>query len=525
MDKQSIKQLILSVHSDFVIPDVYKNGSIDEIEEAIFIGATIQNTIHVRRGLDEARIIEERHSSELEEIKRMYAEKMEKLESEKEGIITVLTKEHTVKVKEIALLSTSKERERCMQENAERMQILQSRLEGVEERRRVMEEGRERDIRDAVLKTEAMMEKIVAAKQDQLNKMEASYSKLNDTILKQSQEIVKLSSTLGKRAANVKMKGNDYEEGFGEKLRLHYGLCKGFALFDTRLGMGHEMDFCMNMEGEVVLWEVKNYGNVVPKAEVEKFLRDLKENPQAKIGIMLSRATDIYGKAHTGISGSMVTEFDGDKMMIYINRFEEFCGEDEHRVFQTLLSLCRIWWQYHREDGYSFDRVEVIRELEKAIEDISKRRTDWRRHKAHLEEMSRWATDLLDESEHRLDRMLKRARHVEEKKEEKERATPNDVFREVYEERDKGWVASIMKVCEAGGEIEVRELVELLTGLHKLSRDTIRTNVMSVILDSAVVKKGVIKYVKGISKYKGDASLPLTPDQIDNVPCAIRFKK
>jgi hypothetical protein len=197
-------------------------------------------------------------------------------------------------------------------------------------------------------------------------------------------------------------------------------------------------------------------------------------------------------------------------MMIYINRFEEFCGEDEHRVFQTLLSLCRIWWQYHREDGYSFDRVEVIRELEKAIEDISKRRTDWRRHKAHLEEMSRWATDLLDESEHRLDRMLKRARHVEEK-EEKERATPNDVFREVYEERDKGWVASIMKVCEAGGEIEVRELVELLTGLHKLSRDTIRTNVMSVILDSAVVKKGVIKYVKGISKFVA--------------PCEIAFKK
>lgn len=503
---KNYKQLILSVRSDFVIPDVYKNGSIDEIEEAIFIGATIQNTIHVRRGLDEARIIEERHSSDLEEIKRMYAEKMGKLESEKEAIVV----EHSVKLKEIALLNTSKERERCMQENAERMQILQSRLEGVEERRRVTEEGRERDIRDAVLRTEAMMEKIVAAKQDQLNKMEASYSKLNDTILKQSQEIVKLSSTLGKRAANVKTKGNDYEEGFGEKLRLHYGLCKGFALFDTRLGMGHEMDFCMNMEGEVVLWEVKNYGNVVPKAEVEKFLRDLKENPQAKIGIMLSRATDIYGKAQTGVGGSMVTEFDGDKMMIYINRFEEFCGEDEHRVFQTLLSLCRIWWQYHREDGYSFDRVEVIRELEKAIEDISKRRTDWRRHKAHLEEMGRWATDLLDESEHRLDRMLKRARHVEEKQ-EKERATPNDVFREVYEERDKGWVASIMKVCEAGGEIEVRELVELLTGLHKLSRDTIRTNVMSVILDSAVVKKGVIKYVKGISKYVA--------------PCEIAFKK
>jgi hypothetical protein len=368
-----------------------------------------------------------------------------------------------------------------------------------------MEEGRERDIRDAVCRTELLMEKIVAAKQDQLDKMELSYSKLNDTIMKQSQEIVKLSSTLGKRAANVKTKGNDYEEGFGEKLRLHYGLCKGFALFDTRLGMGHEMDFSMNIESEVVLWEVKNYGNVVPKAEVDKFLRDLKENPQAKIGIMLSKATDIYGKANAGMG--MLTEFNGTKMMIYINRFEEFCGEDEHRVFQTLLSLCRIWWQYHREDG-SFDRVEVIRELEKAIEDISKRRTEWRRHKAHLEEMSRWATDVLDESEGRLDRILKRARNTEEKE---ERLIPVGIFREVSEERDKGWVSSIMKVCEEGGEIEVRELVELLTGLHKLSRDTIRSNIMSVITDSAIVKKGVIKYVKGISKFVA--------------PCAIQFGK
>ena len=58
-----------------------------------------------------------------------------------------------------------------------------------------------------------------------------------------------------------------------------------------------------------------------------------------------------------------------------------------------------------------------------------------------------------------------------------------------------------MKVCEPGGEIEVRELVELLGTYHKLSKDTIRSNVMSIIKDSAVLKKGVVKYIKGISKF------------------------
>jgi len=48
--------------------------------------------------------------------------------------------------------------------------------------------------------------------------------------------------------------------------------------------------------------------------------------------------------------------------------------------------------------------------------------------------------------------------------------------------------------------MEVRELVELLSATHKLSKDTIRSNVMAIIQDSAVTKKGIVKFVKGICK-------------------------
>jgi len=187
--------------------------------------------------------------------------------------------------------------------------------------------------------------------------------------------------------------------------------------------------------------------------------------------------------------------------MIYINRFEEFCGEDEGRVFLMLASLFRIWWEYHREENKMFDRVELVRDVEKAVEEISKRRTDWRRHKAHLDEFSRWTTDLLDESEVRLDRILKKARGAEETVCDRPIVIPDGVFRETLEEREMGWIKSIMKVCETGGDIEVRELVDLLGAHHKLSKDTIRSNIMSVIRDSAVIKKGVVKYIRGISKF------------------------
>jgi hypothetical protein len=498
------RQVNLYVKTDFVLPDVYSKGTIEEVEEALWIGANIQQSVRTRRSTDEIKKLTELKDSEISRIQTLYNEKLTKLLDDIRNISSEKDKisaQYSQGLKEARV----SEREGCAQEWEEKMrglrkenEVLSARYESLEARKRALEESREKDIQDAVNRTEQLMEKLVSSKQEQLVKLESAYQRLNDVISKQTDEIGKLSSTLGKRGANVKNKGSDYEEEFSEKLKRNYGLCRGFLLKDTRLGMGHEMDFSMEMEGHVVMWELKNYTNVVPKAEVEKFLRDLKENPQAKIGVMISRSTDIYGK---NLSGHMLTEFDNDKIMIYINRFEEFCGDDENRVFQMLTSLFRIWWEYHREENNTFDRVEMVRELEKAIEDISKRRTDWRRHKAHLDELSRWTADLLDESEGRLDRILKKARNTEDIVCERPLVIPEGVFRDSGEEKEILWIRSIMKVCEPGGEIEVRELVELLGTQHKLSKDTIRSNVMSIIRDSAVLKKGVVKYIKGISKF------------------------
>jgi hypothetical protein len=498
------RQVQLYVKNDFVLPDVYSKGTLEEVEEALLVGANIQSVVRTRRGNDEIKKITELKDNEITRIQGMYNEKLTKLLDDIRGVNVEkerLESEYSKGLKE----ARSGEREVAGREWEEKLrllrkdnEILQGRYESLEERRRVLEEGRATDIKEAVKRTEELMEKLVASKQEQLQKMELAYNRLNETIQKQSEEISRLSGHVSKRAANVKIKGSDYEEEFGEKLRRSYGLCRGFKLKDTRLGMGHEMDFAMEMDGHAVMWELKNYGNIVPKAEVEKFLRDLKENPQAKIGVMISRGTDIYGKNG---SGPLCTEFDNDKMMIYINRFEEFCGEDENRVFQLLGSLFRIWWEYHREENNVFDRVEIIRELEKAVEEVSKRRTEWRRHKAHLDELGRWTSDLLEESEARIDRLLKKVRNVEETVNDRPLDVPEGVFRESGEEKELSWIKSVMKVCEAGGEIEVRELVELLGAHHKLSKDTIRSNVMSIIRDSAVIKKGVVKYIKGISKF------------------------
>ena len=301
----------------------------------------------------------------------MYNEKLTKLLDDIR-LVTLekdrLTTEYSEGIKTVRIA----ERDIVTREWDEKMRILKmdkeimsARYESLETRRKMLEESRDKDIQDAVKRTEELMEKLVASKEDQLLKMETAYTRLTETICKQSEEISKLSGNLIKRSANVKTKGSDYEDEFGKKLKRVYGLCKGFILKNTS-GLGHEMDFLMEIEGHSVIWELKNYTSVVPKAEVDKFLRDLKENPP-KIGVMISRSTDIYGK---NLNDNIHIEFDNDKMMIYINKFEELCGDDETRVFQMLTSLFRIWWEYHREEN-TFDRVEIVRELEKAVDDIS----------------------------------------------------------------------------------------------------------------------------------------------------------
>lgn len=526
------RQITLSVSSGFELPLVYtKQHDVKAVEEALYLGATVQNMVRTKRSSDEVKKVSELKDAETQRIQAMYQEKLTRV---LEDIRVVseerdrLQQEYTERVKE----ARGSERAACRIEAEEAVRMLErereviaSKCAALEASRRVLEESRERDVLNAVKRTEEMMERVVAAKQEQLVKMESAYHRLQESISRQAEEVAKLSAVVGKRGANVKTKGSDYEEQFGEKLRRWYGVCRGFSLRDTRLGSGHEMDFSMDLEGHVVMWELKNYSSVVPKAEVDKFLRDLKEAPQASIGVMISRGTDIQGKAGTG---SLWTEFEGEKMMIYLNRFEEFCGEDEGKVFQMLMSLFRVWWNYYREESASWEREEVIREVEKMAEDLGKRRSEWRRHKAHLEEMGRWMGDVLEDSEYRLDRILRRVRGIsgaggttvvapatsvpseagggsaasEDIKEHED--IPVGVFRESREERDRAWIDSILRVAQPAPceQMEVRELVELLAAHHKLSRDTLRGNVMSVIRDDAIGKKGVVKFVKGLVRRK-----------------------
>ena len=499
-----MQTIALRVRATFTPPDLYFSGTAAEIEEALQIGALIQQSVTTTRAREDVQRMAAEKTAEIERIRTTYQDRIQRIEVE---LARVRADGEALQesLSERVALAKRSERTQCVKEAEEAAQkaqanyiLLQARYEALESRRRTLEEQRAQDIAEATARTEQLMQRVVTAKEDQLLKMEAAFTRIQEAVAKQTEEVARLGSTMGKRTANVKTKGNDFEAAFGEKLRRHYGLCTGFGIRATGTA-GHEADFATDIEGHTVLWELKAYGSAVPKVEVDKFYRDVRENPQASVGVMISKTTDITSIRGGGVGGGLHVEFEGDRMVVFLHRFEEFAGEEESRLFATLLALFRIWWEYHREEDV-FDRMEILREVERAMEELGKRRTEWRRHKAHLEEITRWTTDLLSDSEERLDRVLKRVKK-NPVADSTSHPIPVGIFREEEGEREKGWIQSILRVCEAKeGMIQIREMVDLLLPQHKLSADTIRGNVMAVLLDSAVTKKGIVKYVKGLVK-------------------------
>lgn len=233
-------------------------------------------------------------------------------------------------------------------------------------------------------------------------------------------------------------------------------------------------------------------------------MRDLKGNELAKIGVMVSRRTDIVGRGGGGSGcGDITVDFYDDKMMIFLNRFEG-C-DDEGRVLQMLACLFRTWWEQGKV-GMDMDRIGLMREIEKGVEEVAVRRKEWRLHKSKMEEIVRWIGGMLEESEGRLEKLLDRVKGMvvvgggEGGMMDDEGIS--GVFRDVDDRRSNDIIQNIMKVCKisGGGSIELREIVEGLVdgGYYTVSRDTVRSYVMSVLRDEVVGRRGAVKTVMGL---------------------------
>jgi hypothetical protein len=359
----------------------------------------------------------------------------------------------------------------------------QQRCEAAEERRRLLEAERVTDIATAEERARNVMQHTLRIREEQLRESQETLRAFDIAYKAQVAELRDLNDFVRRKTQNVKVKGNEFEEAFRDLLLRAFGILDGFAVADTaKSGIGHAGDFLVNMCGHKTLWEVKHYDKVVQKSEVEKFRRDMLENGDVRIGVMLSKATDITGKTSKGLRE---LEFVEGKLLVYVSRFETFA--DPIDFLQSLLPLFQIWWETQRDDETAEVFADTVKELDKLLADLTKKRTEWRVHRSRLEETTRWMSDVVEDAEARVESLLRLMRSGGGPE---TLDIPEGIFRSLHaDERVRETVSVLLEGFAAGtsSEIRLNDLADFLATKKSLAKTTARQHVLAALQDSVVV--------------------------------------
>lgn len=368
---------------------------------------------------------------------------------------------------------------RC-EEMAAELRLQQERFRALEERRAAVEAARNEDIRVAEDRTRRLLQHALDEKERAVQRAELQLSTLQEALSRQTDEFRVLADLVRKKPATggAKNKGTEYESIFREKLIAAFGLGDNFSLVDSaRSGIGHAGDYLMKWGTHTIMWEVKNYDRPVPTAEVEKFKRDMKENPQVRVGVMISRLTPITGRT---ASGDREIEFVEGKMLIYLSNFEAMSEE----TLPSLLLLFRLWWAHAKEETEDTSKQDAIRQVERLHADAARAKIEWRLHKSHLEEGMRWMAERVEETESRLKNALMLLQGTLVTVE-----APAEIFRDAgADEKAQRDIQIVLKFAkpEASSSCLLSDLADYVSREKGISRDTARAHIRAVLKDDVI---------------------------------------
>jgi hypothetical protein len=436
------------------------------------------------RSSEEIRVIEERKQTEIAKIKEQSDSRIRELQEE----IDRIGQEHQQRIKQ--LYETQRNQETALRKDVHdavqrqaqmritsieaEMEVLREKNNALHERKAILEAGRDQDIRIAEERTKRLLQQILDEKERTIMRSEKTLEQLQESYARQTEELRSLADLIRKKP-NVKTKGSEYESIFREKLIAAYGLGEKFSLIDSaHNGIGHAGDYLMKWGDHTILWEVKNYDRSVPSAEVDKFKRDMKENHNVRIGVMVSRYTPITGKI---AKGDREIEFVEGKMLIYLSNFEAMSDD----ALPSLMLLFRLWWESEKNIEEEESKEATIRSIERLHAAAVKSKVEWRLHKSRMDEALRWMAEVVEENEQKLQHALNILHGSSTV------SVPEGIFRNCEgDEKAQQLIQLILEHTVVDGSLVLNELAEIVGKAKGLSRDTAKTHIRSVLLDSAI---------------------------------------
>jgi len=485
------KKITLHVSPSFTVPSIYQSTNTTLVEQALSLGAilaeTVPTTVAAAKDSEFAELLkqkqEEADAKQADLTAELHKIKSSMLESQKE--ITRLEKEHEKMLRE-ETASLKKEasetqkkiiqevKEQTLQQVERELTTLREQNHNLELRRIQLEKDRSTDLERERMSIKESMNLVLAAKQEQLSKTEEMLTKLQE-------EYRSLNDFLRRKIkpSSSQEKGAEYETIFRDHLLRAYSAIPKFSIHSgSRTSTGHEADFITSFYDTSILWEVKDYSYKVPTKEIEKFLRDIRENKQVSIAVMLSRTTDITGKTSTG---DRQFEFEEGVLYVYISRFE-FSG-DANDILQSLRPMFEVWKELGK-DKASMTTETLLRELQRSVEEAQTRKTEWKTHKARLGEAMSWMSECVEKAEANVQFLLRRL------KGEESLEIPEDLFRPLEDDRSRETATALLAISTLSpeNEIQIQELAKAVATYLSISTATATDRIKAILLHMSTPK-------------------------------------
>jgi hypothetical protein len=486
--------LTLSLPDGTEPPSAYLKATPDEVLEMLTIGALVREVILTHKSEDDAKTRAAEYTKEIGKLQENKAAEVAALKAryEKETASIKAAVEAQAAVDRALLLEShervKKQQEATLHTVSTDLRAAEGRLAELTARKAAADADVAAQLRHVKEAEMAASERILVAKDAELHRLvrdketaEADRRLFLGRAQALEDRLAALSEALHRKPATAKDKGAAFEAAMDELLRQQWGAADGFSIADVSQ-KGHLGDRLVTLGalggGQTILLECKDYGDVVPKAEVEKFFKDVSTNHKVTIGLMVSRRTPIQG--HSSHSAIEFCVHEG-KLCLFVNAFDRL---DAASTVAQWLAWIRYWTLIQKPSTEVEDKAEAIRTIKELVD---KAQTDARtlgEHLRHLDELKQFVKRTVDDTHRRLQEAL-----VGLQRGAATAVLANaPLFREGATEAEKVWETRIVAATEPGMGLRLSDLADRLA-TEEVKTDRVRTLIEPLFLPTVLTKQ------------------------------------
>ena len=472
------------------LPPAYTKADPEEVYEMLVIGALVKEVVVTQKSEDDAKA---RAAEYTKEIARVQAAKdaevaVLKARHEKDTAAMRSALEAQAAAERALVTQTQEAAKRQQEATVLQVKALEGQIAELKARKATADADVAAQLRHVKEAELAASERIVASKDAELQRLvkdketaEADRRSCMARTQSLEEKLAALTEALHRKPATAKDKGAAFEAAMDELLRQQWGAADNFSIQDVSQ-RGHLGDRLVTIGGpggvQTILLECKDYGDIVPKSEVDKFFKDVSTNHRVDVGLMVSRRTPIQGHSSHSSIEFLVQE---GKLCLFVNSFEKL---EPVSTAAHWLAWIRYWALLKKPSTEVEDKAEAIRIIKELVDKAQDDSRKLAEHIRHLDELKQFVKRTADDTHRRLQEAL-----VGLQRGAKDPATAltaltaltafptNPLFKECGTDVEKTWSTRIGAVTEPGLGVKLSDLAD------RLATDEVKAERVRVLIE------------------------------------------